>query len=69
MLKINIDGLSFSKTISLFSFLLYAESGGMVLKGLFVYLFIMITDLNLVSKKSINVVNRVLNNKQDFYAI
>ena len=52
MLKINIDGLSFSKTISLFSFLLYAESGGMVLKGLFVYLFIMITDLNLVSIKN-----------------
>ena len=52
MLKINIDGLSFSKTISLFSFLLYAESGGMVLKGLFVYLFIMIKDLNLVSIKN-----------------
>ena len=50
MLKINIDGLSFSKTISLFSFLLYAENG--VLKGLFVYLFIMIMDLNLVSIKN-----------------
>ena len=52
MLKINIDGLSFSKTISLFSFLLYAKSDGMVLKGLFVYLFIMITDSNIVSIKN-----------------
>ena len=38
MLKINIDGLSLSKTIPLFSFLQSTKSGGMVLRGLFIYL-------------------------------